>query len=67
MDVKFTYICIHPHNSLQSLLSYFSSDNVSLLPLFVIFSFSFLYPSSPTQSLAHIPYSMQGKNVFADH
>lgn len=60
----FAYTHINP---LQSLRSYFSSENVSLLPLFDIFSFSFLCFSSPTQSLAQIPCSPERGKVLKDH
>lgn len=41
--------------SLPSLLSYFSSETGSLHPLFVIFSFSFLYSSYPLRVIGPVP------------
>lgn len=42
-------------SSLKSLLSYFSRENVSLHPLFVIFSFSFLCSSYPLRVVGPVP------------
>lgn len=60
----FHITCIHPRQPLQSLLGYFSSENVSSLPFFVIFSFSFLYSFHPLTVFGPDPLQhSRGKSI----